>query len=114
MSIIRFGMAVAIGAGVILSGLTGTARAQQQAAAQAPAATEIKRVKMRTLLTDGYEIKSVTLVPQEIASRIAQRPDVDAALITLQKGSQGATCFLSFAQFILPGMLDIEWCIEQK
>ena len=78
------------------------------------AAAEVKRVKMRALLASGYEIKSVTLVPQDVSSRVAQKPDKDAALVSLQKGSAAATCFLALDAYVSPGMLDIEWCIEQK
>ena len=82
--------------------------------AAAPASVETKRVKMRALLAAGYEIKSVVLVSQDVSSRVAQKPDKDAALVTLQKGSSAATCFLALDAYVSPGMLDIEWCIEQK
>ena len=83
-------------------------------ATPAAAAAEVKRVKMRALLASGYEIKSITLVPQDVSSRVAQKPDKDAALVSLQKGSAAATCFLALDAYVSPGMLDIEWCIEQK
>ena len=85
------------------------------AAAPAPAAVpEVKRVKMRALLAAGYDIKAVTFVSQEVTSRITRQPDNDAALVTLQKGPAAATCFFALSQYVVPGMLDIEWCIEQK
>ena len=65
-------------------------------------------------IRDSYEIKAVTLVPQDVASRVARALDLDAAMVTLQKGSTAATCYLSVEQFSTPGMLDIAWCIEQK
>jgi len=85
-------------------------------AAQPPAAgaQPVKRVAMRTLLASGYEIKAVTLVPQDVSSRVARALDVDAALVTLQKGSTAATCFLALDAYVGAGMLDISWCIEQK
>ena len=86
--------------------------AHAPAAAAAPAAPQ--RVKMSALISSGYEIKAVTLVPQDASSRVAQKPDKDAALVTLQKGSAVATCFLALDAYVSPGMLDIPWCLEQK
>jgi hypothetical protein len=93
------------------------ALAQAQAPAAAPAATAappIKRVAMRALLSSGYEIKAVTLIPQDVSSRVAHALDVDAAIVTLQKGSTAATCYFSVEQYSTPGMLDFAWCIEHK
>ena len=108
---------------LLLAG-SGTAALAQQAnqpsQPAAPAATTAatpaapQRVKMSALVSSGYEIKSVTLVPQEVSSRVAQKPDKDAALVTLQKGSAVATCFLALDAYVSPGMLDIPWCLEQK
>ena len=84
------------------------------APAPAPAAPEVKRVKMGALLSQGYEIKAVAVVAQEISSRLAERPDRDGVLVTLQKGSTAATCLYSLSDYVQPGVLDIVWCIEQK
>ncbi len=79
-----------------------------------PAAPVVKRFKMRTLMSQGYEIKAVSFVPQDASSRVSKTLDKDAALITLQKGSAAATCFITLEEYVSPGMTDIEWCIEQK
>lgn len=79
-----------------------------------PAAPPVKRFKMRTLMSQGYEIKAVSFVPQDASSRVSKTLDKDAALITLQKGSAAATCFITLEEYVSPGMADIEWCIEQK
>ncbi len=84
------------------------------APAPAPAAPAVKRVKMRTLMSSGYEIKAVSFVPQDASSRVSKTLDKDAALITLQKGAAAATCFITLEEYVSPGMTDIEWCIEQK
>ena len=84
------------------------------AAKAEPAPAQIKRVKMRVLLAAGFEIKAVSFVPQDASSRVSNTLDKDAALITLQKGAAAATCFLTLVEYASPGMLDIEWCIEQK
>jgi hypothetical protein len=83
--------------------------------AAAPPPPPIKRVKMRSLLSAGYEIKAVTFVPQDASSRVSKTLDQDAALVTLQKGSAAATCFYTLVDYTTtPRALDIEWCIEQK
>lgn len=91
-----------------------TAPAAAAPAAAAAAVPELKRVKMRALLSSGYEIKAVTFVSQDVTSRMTRQLDNDAALVTLQKGSAAATCMFALSQYVVPGMLDIEWCIEQK
>jgi len=88
--------------------------AERAAAAAKPAPAILKRVKMRTLMSQGYEIKAVSFVPQDASSRVSKTLDKDAALITLQKGSAAATCFITLEEYVSPGMTDIEWCIEQK
>lgn len=84
------------------------------AAATTSTAPDIKRIKMGALLSQGYEIKAVSVVSQEISSRLAEKPDRDGVLVTLQKGSSAATCLYSLFDYVQPGMLDIVWCIEQK
>lgn len=79
-----------------------------------PAKPPVKRVKMRTLLTNGYQVRAVTFVPQDASTRVAKMADNDAALVTLQKGPAAATCFISLEEYISPGMTDIQWCIEHN
>ena len=90
------------------------AAAAATAPAPQPSAPAVKRFKMRTLMSQGYEIKAVSFVPQDASSRVSKTLDKDAALITLQKGSAAATCFITLEEYVSPGMTDIEWCIEQK
>jgi hypothetical protein len=118
MAMRKFGvglvLALLVSAGSAAAQQTTTTAPAAAAPAAAPAAPEVKRVKMRTLLAAGYEIKAVAIVSQEITSRIAQKPDKDAALVTLQKNGAAATCLLDLVGYVSPGMIDIEWCIEQK
>ena len=98
----------------MLAAMATGAIAQSAAPAAAPVAPEIKRVKMGALLSQGYEIKAVAVVSQEITSRLAGTTDTDGVLVTLQKGSTAATCLYSLTDYAKPGLLDISWCIEQK
>lgn len=99
---------------VALTGTAAFAQSNTTTPAAAAAAPELKRVKMRTLLSSGYEIRAVTFVSQDVTSRMTRQLDNDAALVTLQKGPAAATCMFALSQYVVPGMLDIEWCIEQK
>lgn len=74
----------------------------------------MQRVRLRALLADGYELKSIVFIPNDASSRIAATADKDAVLLSLQKGQQIATCFLSAVDYLSGSALDIEWCIPHK
>ncbi|MFO1183458.1 MAG: hypothetical protein U1E56_01565 [Bauldia sp.] len=74
----------------------------------------VQRVKLRALLADGYELKNIVFIPNDASSRIAATADKDALLLSLQKGQQIATCFLSAVDYLTGAALDIEWCIPHK
>ncbi|MGQ0671317.1 MAG: hypothetical protein ACT4N2_00350 [Hyphomicrobium sp.] len=69
-----------------------------------------KRVKLRTLLEQGYEIKTSVLVPQDVGSRIVRNLESDGIILTLQKGAQIATCWYSISSYTVGDVLDSEWC----
>ena len=54
---------------------------------------------MKDLLSTGYEVKAVTIVPHDIVKRGGSTTDVDAVMITLQKGAALATCYTEFTSF---------------
>jgi hypothetical protein len=85
------------------------AMAQGQQAQQAT-----PRVKLRALLGDGYEIKSILLVPADVSTRVARRIDEDGAVLTVQKGAEIATCFFNLRDYVAGTVLDIEWCVPHK
>jgi len=51
------------------------------------------------LLKDGYEIKAVTLVPLEVAKRATESVKTDTVVVTLQKQSNVAVCYIAFANW---------------
>lgn len=51
---------------------------------------------MRDLLNEGYEVKSVSIIPHDIVKRGGSTTDVDATIIVLQKGPVIATCYEVF------------------
>ena len=65
--------------------------------AQQPATSE--RPTYRSLLDQGFEVKSTVFVPTDAGTRIVGATQVDSILITFQKGSVTATCWESFGAF---------------
>jgi len=59
-----------------------------------------ERTSFRALIGQGFEIKVVTLVPLESASRVDQAVNYDTTFVTLQKGHSVAVCYFSLANWI--------------
>jgi hypothetical protein len=51
------------------------------------------------LLTKDYEVKSVTLVPLEVAKRATETVKTDTVLVTLQNKQSIAVCYIAFANW---------------
>jgi hypothetical protein len=76
-------------------------RQTQSPGEQAPATTTetapaAPSPTMRDLLNEGYEVKSVSIVPHDVVKRGGSTTDVDATIIVLQKGPTVATCYEVF------------------
>ncbi len=56
--------------------------------------------RVKTLLADGYEIKTVNVVPRNIVTAAGSTLDVDAVVILLQKGPQMASCYVTYEGFV--------------
>jgi actin-like ATPase involved in cell morphogenesis len=95
---------------VVISLMAATTAALAQPQGSAP----VQRVKLRALLADGFELKNVLLVPRDVGSILAQRPEDDGVVLSLQKGPQIATCFFKTREYLSGAVLDIEWCIPHK
>jgi hypothetical protein len=78
-----------------------TSPTDQQPKAEAGAATAAAPASptMKDLLGDGYEVKSVTIIPHDIVKRGGSTTDVDATMFFLQKGAQVATCYTDFMSY---------------
>lgn len=59
---------------------------------------------LKQFLEQGFEIKSVAIVPAEIATRTANKIQVDGAIITIQKGPALAVCNYTFSAYV-----NVEW-----
>ena len=75
--------------------MTGKGQVQPPPA-EAPASPQRKT---KDLIAEGFEIKSVTVIPREIVNRGGSTLDVDAVIILLQKGTELANCYVTFAGF---------------
>jgi len=97
---------------VVISLMAATTAAIAQPQEPAPAA--VQRAKLRDLLAGGFELKNVLFIPRDVGSILAQRPEDDGVVLSLQKGPQIATCFFKTRDYISGAILDIEWCIPHK
>ena len=64
---------------------------------------------LRKLLADGYEVKSTTVIPAEIAKRMAKNDTwTDDLMMILQKGGGLAICHFTLTTTVNPqGFLDL-------
>jgi hypothetical protein len=67
----------------------------QMASAQEPP----QQSSFTALLAKEYEIKSVTLVPLEVAKRATASVKTDTVIITLQSKASVAVCYIAFANW---------------
>lgn len=51
------------------------------------------------LVGKGFEVKSVTLIPLEVAKRVTEKVKTDNVVVTLQKQETVAVCYIAFANW---------------
>jgi hypothetical protein len=51
------------------------------------------------LVGKGFEIKSVTLIPLDVAKRVTEKVRTDNVIVTLQKQETVAVCYVAFANW---------------
>ena len=51
------------------------------------------------LVGKGFEVKSVTLIPLEVAKRVTDKVKTDNVVVTLQKQDTVAVCYVAFANW---------------
>jgi hypothetical protein len=57
-------------------------------------------------MSNGFELKTSTLIPAEIASRTGSQQNPDSLIFFLQKGPQLATCYNVFSSVTSGQYLD--------
>lgn len=78
----------------------GLAFATAAALISAPAsADERLQSSFTALVGKGYEVKSVTLIPLEVAKRVTEKVKTDNVVVTLQKQETVAVCYIAFANW---------------
>lgn len=66
----------------------------------APAsADEQLQSSFTALVGKGFEVKSVTLVPLDVAKRVTEKVRTDNVVVTLQKQASVAVCYIAFANW---------------
>jgi hypothetical protein len=79
----------------IVVGIAALAAVVAAGAAQAQ-----EQQSFRSLISNGYEIKAVTVVPHEIAKRYADSTTTDTVLVTLQRQRNVAVCYFGFGSWV--------------
>lgn len=59
-----------------------------------------KNSSFNELVSTGYEIKTVTLIPIEVAKREQADVGTDTVAVTLQKGGSIAVCYFSLGNWL--------------
>jgi hypothetical protein len=66
----------------------------------APAsADDMLQSSFTALVGKGFEVKSVTLIPIEVAKRVTEKVRTDNVVVTLQKNETVAVCYVAFANW---------------
>jgi hypothetical protein len=60
------------------------------------------------LLAKDYEIKSVTLVPLDVAKRATESVKTDTVIVTLQNKQSVAVCYIAFANWAFMNKTSLE------
>lgn len=62
-------------------------------------ADERMQSSFTALLSEGFEVKSVTLIPLEVAKRVTEKVKTDNVVVTLQNKDAVAVCYVAFANW---------------
>jgi hypothetical protein len=64
-------------------------------------ADEQSQSSFTALIGKGFEVKSVTLVPLDVAKRMMDKVRTDNVIVTLQKQETVAVCYIAFVNWAL-------------
>jgi hypothetical protein len=80
---------------------TPSGRSQFQPEAQQQTATVTTgRRTVKAMLADGYEIKTLSVIPRAMVVGAGSTSDIDAALIVMQKGGVLVNCYFGFESLV--------------
>ena len=60
------------------------------------------------LMAKGFEIKSLVLVPVDIAKRVSESVTTDTVLVTLQNKKSVAVCYVAFSNWAFMNKASLE------
>lgn len=61
--------------------------------------SDANSLMLKDLLDDGFEIKSVLLVPSDVVKAGGADSPVDAVMIVVERGTEIANCYVVFSSF---------------
>jgi len=82
---------------VTLSALSIGAALAENASPQSEGQSSPPTTPYQTLLSQGFEVKNVLLIPADVGTRLTGNIQQETVMVTLQKGSVTATCWVLFA-----------------
>ena len=62
-------------------------------------ADERTQSSFTALIAKGFEVKSVTLIPLDVAKRVTEKVKTDNVIVTLQNKEAVAVCYVAFANW---------------
>ncbi|WP_045835313.1 hypothetical protein [Hyphomicrobium sp. 99] len=62
-------------------------------------ADERMQSSFTSLVAKGFEVKSVTLIPLDVAKRVTEKVKTDNVIVTLQNREAVAVCYVAFANW---------------
>ena len=65
----------------------------------AASADERMQSSFTALVAKGFEVKSVTLIPLDVAKRVTEKVKTDNVIVTLQNKEAVAVCYVAFANW---------------
>ena len=65
----------------------------------AASADERMQSSFTGLVAKGFEVKSVTLIPLDVAKRVTEKVKTDNVIVTLQNKEAVAVCYVAFANW---------------
>jgi len=75
----------------------GTVGAAENTAPQPPAQPPPSTSTYQTVLSQGFEVKNVFLIPADASTRLTGSIQQETVMVTLQKGAVTATCWVLFS-----------------
>jgi len=94
-----FGLIFAAAVGLASASLAPAAAYAEEPQSPAAVPTAEQQSSFTALVAKGFEVKSVVLVPLEVAKRVTDTVKTDNVIVTLQNKESVAVCYVAFANW---------------